>query len=77
MMNFGDMGKMMQARQQFASNHPKFIAFLNAVFSREIEEGTVLELSVTRPGEEPLTTNMKVQQSDLDMLEMFKGMLNK
>ena len=25
-------------------------------------------MTVTRPGEEPITTNMKVKQSDLDLL---------
>lgn len=32
----------------------------------------MIEISVTRPGEEPLTTNMKVQQSDLELFEQVK-----
>ena len=48
---------------------------MKAVFSGRIEEGTVIELSVTRPGEEPVTTNIKVQQSDLDLLEELKEVM--
>ena len=48
------------------------MAFVKAVFSRPPEEGTVLEITVTRPGEEPVTANIKVQQSDLELLEELK-----
>ncbi len=74
-MNAASMLKLMSARNQFNNNHPKFGAFLKAVFSRQIEEGTVIELSVTRPGEEPVATNIKVQQSDLELLEELKGLM--
>ena len=69
MMNPSAIMKMMNAKNKFSANHPKFVAFLNAVFSRGVEEGTVIEITLTRPGEEPITTNMKVQQSDLDLLK--------
>lgn len=69
MMNPANLMKMMNAKNKFSANHPKFVAFLNAVFSRGVEEGTVIEITLTRPGEEPITTNMKVQQSDLDLLK--------
>ena len=29
----------------------------------------IIEITVTKPGEEPITTNMKVQQSDLELLQ--------
>ena len=74
-MNAASMLKLIGARNQFNHNLPKFGAFLKSVFSRQIEEGTVIELSVTRPGEEPVTTNIKVQQSDLELLEELKGLM--
>ena len=74
-MNAASMLKLMGARNQFNRNHPKFSAFLKAVFSRQIEEGPVIELRVTRPGEEPITTNIKVQQSDLELLEELKELM--
>ncbi|HBA48696.1 MAG TPA: hypothetical protein DCZ91_13045 [Lachnospiraceae bacterium] len=66
--------KLMSAKNQFSKNHPKFEAFLKSVFSRKIEEGTVIEITVTRPGEAPITSNIKVLQSDLELLEELKGL---
>ncbi len=74
-MNAASVLKLMAARNQFNQNHPKFGAFLKAVFSGKIEEGTVIELSVTRPGTDPITTNIKVQQSDLELLEDLKELM--
>lgn len=71
-MNPASIMKIMNAKNKFTANHPKFVSFLNAVFSRGIEAGTVIELTVTRPGEAPVTTNIKVQQSDLDLLQELK-----
>ena len=74
MMNPADMMKIMNAKSKFDVNHPKFSAFLKAVFSRPIEEGTIIEITVTRPGEEPITTNLKVQQSDLDLVQELQNL---
>ena len=68
MINPASIMKIMNAKNKFTANHPKFAAFLNAVFSTGITEGTIIEITVTKPGEEPITTNMKVQQSDLELL---------
>ena len=72
MMNPASLMKIMNARNKFVENHPKFAAFLNAVFSAGITEGTVIE--ITKPGEETITTNMKVLQSDLDLLDELKNL---
>ena len=74
MMNPADMMKIMNAKNKFESNHPKFFAFLNAVFSRPIQEGTIIEITVKRPEEEAITTNLKVQQSDLDLLAELQNL---
>ena len=70
MMNPANIMKIMNAKNKFTANHPKFVAFLSAVFSREMEEGTVIEITLTRPGEEP----MKIQQSDLDLMRELQDM---
>lgn len=76
MMNPASIMKIMNAKNKFTENHPKFVAFLNAVFSAGIIEDTVIEITVTRPGETPITTNMKVKQSDLDLLNELKDIAN-
>ena len=73
-MNAASIMKLMSAKNQFSKNHPKFEAFLKNVFSRKIEEGTVIEITVTRSGEAPVTANIKVLQSDLELLEELKGL---
>ena len=43
---------------------------------RGIEEGTIIEISVQKPGQEKLTSNIKVMQSDLDLLQGLKDLGN-
>ena len=53
---------------------PSSILFLNTVFKNKIEEGTIIEISVQKPGQEKLTSNIKVMQSDLDLLQGLKDL---
>lgn len=71
-MNPAAIMKMMQAKNQFTANHPKFSAFLGMIFRSGITEGTVIEISIQKPGEEKITSNIKVQQSDLELLQTIK-----
>ena len=72
-MNPSAILKLMSAKAAF-TNHPKFSAFCKAALSRPIEPGTIIEISLQRPGEEPMMANIKVQQEDLDLLESLKGL---
>lgn len=74
MMNPAMMMKLMNAKNTFTQNHPKFEAFIKNVLlgGNGIPAGTIIEITVTKPGEEAITTNLKVQQSDLDMIESLK-----
>lgn len=74
-MNPASIMKLMNAKNLFTENHPKFVSFLETVFSRQIEEGTVIEITVTRPGEVPVTSNLKVRQSDLELLAGLKDIM--
>lgn len=71
-MNPAVLMKIMSAKNTFTANHPKFVAFLSAVFRNGIEEGTIIEITVQKPGQEALTSNLKVQQSDLDLLQSLQ-----
>ena len=77
MMNPASLMKLMAAKNKFDQNHPKFGAFLKAAFGGGIEEGTIMELTVKKPNGEELTTNIKVQQSDLELLEELKTLAQK
>ena len=71
-MNPASILKFLSAKKQFEDNHPKFEAFVRTVLSRPLEEGTMLEVTVTRPGEKPMTGNIKLLQSDLELLAELK-----
>ena len=72
MINPSSIMKLMNARARFADTHPKFAAFLQTVFAAAPEEGTIIEVTVTKPGQSPVTSNLKVQPSDLELLQELK-----
>ena len=68
-MNPFDILKLRNAKNQFEQNHPKFGPFLRAAYETGIQEGSVIEISVTPPDGTPIVTNLRVQASDLEMLQ--------
>ncbi len=73
MMNPAAMMKVMGALKQFQDNHPKFVSFLKLILNGKIVDGTIIEITVTKPGEEPITSNIKVNQSDLELFDELKN----
>ena len=71
--NIGNMMKVMNAWNTFKQNHPKFPTFCSAVSRRGIREGSILEVTYISPEGEKLTTNIKVQASDLELLRELSG----
>lgn len=67
------MMQAMAAINTFKGNHPKFFSFVETVFRPGIPVDTVVEITVTKPGQEPITTNIKVKESDLQLFESLKG----
>lgn len=76
MMNPAAIMKLMSAKNKFTQNHPKFSMFCKDMFSRNVEAGTVIEITITRPGEEPVTSNLRVMQEDLDLLKGLQDLTN-
>jgi hypothetical protein len=70
--NLAAMMKLMAAKKQFEQTHPKAIAFGRALAAQGVEAGTVIEVTVTKPDGSTLATNLRVQQSDLDLLQTLK-----
>lgn len=73
-MNPASIMKMMKAKNTFIAKHPKFVSFLQYAFGSGIPADSVIEITVTKPGQEPVTSNIKVQQSDLELLESLKDL---
>lgn len=66
--------KAKKSWETFVGNHPRFPAFLQAVQGAGIQEGTVIEISVTTPEGRNMMTNVKITDSDMQVFEELKGM---
>ena len=53
-MNPASIMKMMKAKNTFTANHPKFVSFLQYAFGSGIPADSVIEITVTKPGQELL-----------------------
>ena len=73
MNNMGMMMKFMKMKNEFVQRHSKFASFFNMVSRNMIEEGTVIEITVTKANGESITSNMKVQPEDMELIEELKN----
>ena len=56
------------------SAHPKAAAFVRNELMTGLPEGTIIEMTVTKPGAEPKTANLRLTQEDLNTLNEMKSM---
>lgn len=73
-MNPANVFKLMQMKKKFEHNHPKAVSFVQRVLLSGLLEGSVVEMSVTKPGEDKVTTNIRVTADDLEMMEELKNL---
>lgn len=66
-----------EAWETFTQNHPKFPLFVQAVMTNGIKEGSVLGISVKDPDGKVTETNLRITESDLELMEMLKDMAGK
>ena len=69
MMNPQSMMQLLGALGTFKSSHPKFASFRVLMIKGGVPEDSVIEVTVTRPGEESVTANMKVLASDIQLMQ--------
>lgn len=72
MMNPMALMQMKGMLDKFKKNHPKVPMFLSDA-ARSMGEGSVIEMSVTSPDGRKITTNMKINQEDLELVEQLKA----
>ena len=58
--------------ENFQNNHPKFPAFLGAVYRETLTEGTVIEISATSPDGKNYVTNLKLKEEDLEFFRALQ-----
>lgn len=78
MINPAKLFKIKGLWERFVKNHPRFSQFISAVQSNGMNEGSVIEITITTPEGKNISTNIKVTASDKEMLselaELTKGM---
>lgn len=73
-MNPASVFKIKKAWETFTANHPKFPAFIQAASQGMIQEGSIIDVTITAPDGRRISTNVKITQSDLELFESLKGM---
>lgn len=76
-MNFNQIAMIQKLREgmtRFRLQHPKFPAFLNAISKEALQEGTVIEITVTTPEGKNYCSNLKLGPDDLELIEALKNM---
>ncbi len=59
---------------RFKGNHPKVPMFFQAA-AQSIDEGSIIEISVTTSAGKNLCTNMRVTRDDIELVKELKDML--
>ena len=53
--------------------HPKAALFVRNELMCGLPEGTIIEMTVTKPGSDPKTANIKLTQEDLEALNELRN----
>lgn len=77
MFNPAILMRLQGMKDTFVRNHPKFPAFLKAVGNTALEEGAIIEMQITKTNGEVLKTNIKLQESDVELLKEILQMAAK
>ena len=71
-MNFGNLFQLKNSWAAFTRNHPKFPKFLQAA-GAAIKPDTIIEIKVTTPEGKTIETNLKVKESDIELVRNLAG----
>lgn len=75
MINPAAMMKMKKNMAEFTEHHPRFVQFLDVVRNEAIEEGTIIEINVTKKDGKTLSSNMRITEEDLALLNELKNLM--
>lgn len=67
-MNPAKLVKLIGVKSKLSASHPDFAAHIKGILAGGFEEGTVIEVTLTKPGQEPVVGSMKVATDDMDMM---------
>lgn len=67
MVNIAQLMKFKGSWDKFVRNHPKVPGFLSAVQKEGLKEDTIIEITITTSTGKVLTSNVKLQESDIEL----------
>ncbi|MBP3815585.1 MAG: hypothetical protein J6H21_01815 [Firmicutes bacterium] len=71
-MDIGAMFKIKDAWGKFTANHPRIPGFLDSIKDKGFVEGQEIAIAVRYPDGTEFKTGIKVQKTDLDLLDLVK-----
>ena len=72
-MDISAMFKAKEGWNKFTQNHPKIPVFLKDLRRKGFEEGQEIAIAVRYPDGTEFKTGIRVQQSDLELLDIIKS----
>lgn len=72
MINPKRLMEMKRIKDQFEQRHPKFSMFLQDASKEGIQEGSIIEINITRPDGRQMCSNIRVAREDLDVFDTLK-----
>lgn len=69
--------KLKKAWGTFSENHPGVAGFFKQISKRGVGEDAVLEMKISYPDGTHLETNMRVNQSDIELVNMLRELAAK
>lgn len=72
-MNLGTLMQLKEEMMAFQTRHPKFPLFLKAVHGKALTEGTIIDIKVTAPDGQELTSNLKLTAEDLELIKCLSS----
>lgn len=76
MINPAKLMKLKSLKEQFDENHPKFQRYLQFASKSALQEGAIIEITVTPPQGKPVSANIKVLKSDLELFDSARELMN-
>ena len=65
--------KLVRAKKDLENRHPKAMAFVRNELDTDLPEGTIIEVTVTKPGQAPVSSNFRITAEDLKLAQEVKN----
>lgn len=74
MMNPAKIFQIKNAWDKFTMNHPKFPKFLQAAQQASIDEGTIIEIKITKENGDSIASNLKLTAEDMELFRQVSDL---